>query len=58
VTLEDVMISEMTFGLDIGRIKGKTKRIKSNPVVSDYIEIPQELIENQQDIFLQRFHVT
>jgi hypothetical protein len=52
VTLEDVKISERIFGPDIGRIKGKTTRIKPNPVVSDYIEIPQELIEKQQDITL------
>jgi hypothetical protein len=71
VTLEDVKISEMIFGSDIGRIKVNTTRIKPIPVVSDYIEIPQELIEKQQDItlcidtmfineivFLQQFHVT
>jgi hypothetical protein len=52
VTSEDVKISEMIFGPDIGRVKGKTTRIKPNPVVSDYIDIPQELIEKQQDIIL------
>jgi hypothetical protein len=53
VTLEDVKISEMIFGSDIGRIKDKTTRINPNPVISDYIEIPQELIEKQQDITLR-----
>jgi hypothetical protein len=70
VTLEDLKISEI-FGSDIGGIKGKIKRIKPNPVISDYIEIPQELIEKHHDItkcidtmyingiyFLQQFHVT
>jgi hypothetical protein len=52
VTLEDVKISEMIFGSDIGRIKGETIRIKPIPVVSDYIEIPQEMVEKQQDIIL------
>jgi hypothetical protein len=52
VKLDDVNISEMNFGSDIGRIKDMTTQIKPNPVISDYIEIPQELIEKQQDISL------
>jgi hypothetical protein len=37
VLLEDVKISDMNFGSDIGRIKSKTTRIKPNPVISDHI---------------------
>jgi hypothetical protein len=42
----------MIFGSDIRRIRGKTTRIKPNPEVSDYFEIPQELIEKNQYITL------
>jgi hypothetical protein len=52
VTIEDVNISEMIFGSNIGRIKGKTTRSKPNPVISDYIEIPSELIDKQQNVTL------
>jgi hypothetical protein len=38
VTLEDVKISEMIFGSNIGRIKGKKTRSKPNPILSNYIE--------------------
>jgi predicted transcriptional regulator len=52
VSLEDLKISERIFGSYIGRIKSKTTRIKPNPVISDYMEIPQESIEEQRDIAL------
>jgi hypothetical protein len=52
VTLEDIKITESIFGPDIGNLKGKTTRGKPSPVVSDYIEIPPELIQAQQDVVL------
>jgi hypothetical protein len=52
VTIEDVNISEMILGSDIGRIKGKTARLKPYPVISVYIEIPSELIDKQQSLTL------
>jgi hypothetical protein len=42
----------MIFGSNIGRIKGKTTRSKPNPVISDYIEIPSELIDKRQNVTL------
>jgi hypothetical protein len=44
VTLKDVKISEMIFGSYVERINDKATRIKPNPVMSDHIKIPQELI--------------
>jgi hypothetical protein len=52
ITLEDIKIAESIFGLDIGGLKGKSVRTKPTPVVSDYIAIPQEIIEAQKDVTL------
>ena len=52
MTIEDVNIAEKIFGLDVGSIKGKTTREKPAPIVSDFIEIPHELIEAQRNVTL------
>jgi hypothetical protein len=52
VTLDDIKIAEKIFGPDVGSLKGKTTRQKPAPVVSDYIEIPRELIENHHNVTL------
>ncbi len=52
VTTEDIKIAENIFAKDIGAMKGKTTRRKPAPVVSDYIEIPKELISAQREVTL------
>ena len=52
ITIEDIKIAEKIFGPDVGALKGKTTRQKPAPVVSDYIEIPKELMYNHQNIIL------
>jgi hypothetical protein len=52
INIEDVTIAEKVFGPDIGSLKGKPTRQKSDPVVSDYIEIPEELITNHNNAVL------
>ena len=50
VTTADVNLATKTFGPDIGAIKGKTTRTRPVPVVSNIIEIPDELLELQKDL--------
>jgi hypothetical protein len=52
VTIEDINLAEKIFGPDIGALKGKTTRQKPTPVINDYIEIPEELINNHQKVTL------
>ena len=50
VTTNDIKIEEKSFGPAIGTLKGKTTRYKPLPVMNDYIEIPEELIESQHEV--------
>jgi hypothetical protein len=52
VTTEDIDIAEAIFGPDIGVIKGKTTHHRPNPVVADYVDIPEELLDCQQNVTL------
>ena len=52
VKTEDVNLAEKVYGPDLGDIKGKSTRNKPDPITSDLIEIPDELIKVQEDITL------
>jgi hypothetical protein len=52
VTTEDIEIAERIFGPDIGSLKGKTTRHRPAPVINDYVEVPQELLDNHHNIIL------
>jgi hypothetical protein len=52
INIEDVNITGKFFCPDIGSLKGKTTRQKPAPVLSDYIEIPEELIMNHNNAVL------
>jgi hypothetical protein len=52
ITLEDMNIAERIIGPEIERVKGTTRRTKPTPVICNYIEIPEELINNQKNVTL------
>ena len=52
ITTVDVNLATKVFGPDIGSIKDKTTRRKSTPVVSNIVEIPDNLLELQKDLIL------
>jgi hypothetical protein len=50
VTNEDVNLAMKAYGPDISGIKGKTTREKPTTVIDNNVEIPEELLEIQQDL--------
>jgi hypothetical protein len=50
VTTEDVNLATKAYGPDISGIKGKTTQQKPTTVESNIVEIPEELLEIQQDL--------
>jgi hypothetical protein len=52
VTTDDVNLATKAYGPDVGAIKCKTTRGKPTPVTSNIVEIPDELLEVQQDLTL------
>jgi hypothetical protein len=52
VTTENINIAEQIFGSDIGAMKGKTVSRTPRQVIDDTIEIPNELIQSQQNVKL------
>jgi hypothetical protein len=52
VTTDDVNLATKAYDPDVGAIKGKTTGSKPTPVTSNIMEIPDELLEVQQDLTL------
>jgi hypothetical protein len=52
ITIDEINFVEKVFGPDVSAPKGKTKRQKPALVVSDYVKIPKELIQNHQSVVL------
>ena len=52
VTIEDINIAENIFGKDVSTLKGNTTRRKSNIVINDYLEVPEELKKAQVNMHL------
>jgi hypothetical protein len=52
VATEDIKIAETIFGPDIGVLNGKSRHHRPTPVLADYVDIPEELLECQQYVTL------
>ena len=52
VMVEDIEISERIFGPDVSTLKGRTTKQRPKVVVDGFIEIPREIIENNQELIL------
>jgi hypothetical protein len=52
VTTEDIEIAETIFGPEIGVLEGKSRHHRPTPVVADYVDIPEELLECKQNVTL------
>ena len=50
VMIEDINNAKKIFSGDIGTLKGKNTRRRPNPVKSNEVEIPKELIERNLNI--------
>ena len=50
ITFSDVKKSKLVFGPDITSLKGKPVRRKPASVVTDYIEIPREILESHKEL--------
>jgi hypothetical protein len=50
VTMDNVNLATSAYGPDVSGIKGKTMRTKPTIVESNIVEIPDELLEIQQDL--------
>ena len=50
VTTDDVNLATKVYGPDVGAIKGKTTRSRPTPVTNNIVEIPDELLDIQQDL--------
>ena len=52
VTVKDIKVAEKIFGKDISSIKGKTIKRTPKSVTDDIIDIPKQLLNNNQNVVL------
>ena len=52
VTAQDIQTAHQIWGKDIAALKGKTTRTKSVHVASDFVKIPQEILDMHREVFL------
>ena len=55
ITPQAVTTTNTIFGPDITALKGKTTRKYSEPVVKDYVEIPQLILELNKEVTLAAY---
>ncbi len=52
LTLADIKIAQDVYGPDIPSLKGKTVRQQPPSVVTDYVQVPPEIYERNQEIIV------
>jgi hypothetical protein len=52
VTVADNDVATAIWGPDIAALKGKTPRSKPTPVVSDFVKIPESILDMHKDVIL------
>jgi hypothetical protein len=52
VTIRDVEVSHKVYGKSVAALKGKTVRRSPEPVVTDLIEVPKEILEANRSVSL------
>ena len=50
VTFDNVRKTKLIFGPDITSLKGKSVRRKPDSFITDYVEIPREIIESRKEM--------
>ena len=50
VTFSDVKNARLIFGPDITSLKGKSVRLNPDSVVTDYVEIPREVLHSRKEL--------
>ena len=50
VTLDDIERASNIYGTNIAALKGKTVRTKSDPVSSDYIAVPEDVLQANRNV--------
>ena len=50
INTEDVNLADKAYGKDVGAVKGKSTRVNPSPITSNLIELPDELVNVQEDM--------
>jgi hypothetical protein len=50
--IQDIDVAMKMWGNNIATLKGKTTRIKMQPVARDYVKVPKELLKLHKEVFL------